>query len=46
MLFRSHVIKLEAEHQHIASGAWAGSVDAPDVPAGQDESDGEDVPDA
>jgi len=34
-----HVIKLEAEHQHIASGAWAGSVEASEV------SSGEDVPD-
>jgi alpha,alpha-trehalase len=34
-----HVIKLEAEHSHIASGAWAGSIEASEI------SNGEDVPD-
>ena len=33
-----HVIKLEAEQQQAASGAWAGSVDA-DVSSGEDRPD-------
>ena len=36
-----HVIKLEADHQQIASGAWAGSVDVPDA---RDVTAGEDLP--
>ena len=32
-----HVIKLEAEHQHVASGAWAGSVESSDVSSGEDD---------
>ena len=31
-----HVIKLEADHQHVASGAWAGSVEVTEVSSGED----------
>ena len=32
-----HVIKLEADHQHVASGAWAGSVESAEVGTGGDD---------